>query len=138
MHGDAAVRFEPALDMDLPRRPPEYELPIPHRRNVHDHQAVMVAQGLRALRRAVSFEIGRCGAHDAPVDGEPACHQRGIVQIGDADGDVESFLHEIDDIVRQRQLQPDIRQDIQELRHQRHDLMPSERDRRGHTQHAAG
>ncbi|MNT78053.1 hypothetical protein D3C72_2172500 [compost metagenome] len=67
----------------------------------HQHQAIVPRQVLRRVRRAAPAQVIRRGAQHAPVDGETACHQRGIVERPDADGQVEAGADEVEHVVVQ-------------------------------------
>ena len=60
----------------------------------------MLRQVLRRARRPVRREVGRAGADHATIWGELAGGERGVPQVRDADGKIESFVHDVDVAVR--------------------------------------
>ncbi len=54
------------------------------------------------------LEIGGCGADHAVVRGDLARDQRGILQLADADGEVEALADDVDEIVGELHIELDV------------------------------
>jgi len=52
----------------------------------------MLREVFRIFGQAVCGQVGRTGADDVADHGQAARDQAGILQVRDADGDVEAFL----------------------------------------------
>jgi hypothetical protein len=93
---------------------------------------------LQRLRHAVAFQILRRGADHAMAWGEAAGDEAGIVEFRDADGKVDSFADDIDDIVRQMQFEIEFGMLLKERGQIRRHMATAEAGRRGDAQRAAG
>lgn len=65
-------------------------------------EAVVQCQILHLLRRSMAGQVGGAGAHHRVAGAEPAGHQVGIEVVGDAQGEIDSLLHQIDRPVQQQ------------------------------------
>ena len=75
------------------------------------------------VRLALAVEIARRCAEHAMHRREPFRHQARILQVGDADGEVEALRHHVDEGVGERQVERDLRiggQEIDEMRRHMH------------------
>ncbi len=83
--------------------------PFPARQQGRMGDDDVVRQGAGRLRRAAAFQIGGAGDQKPPHRTEPRCHQAGIRQMGDADGQVHPLIDQVHDPVEQQHRDPDRR-----------------------------
>src|SRR5262249_7759406 len=84
------------------------------------------------LRDAVAAEVRLAGAHDAAHAADRNGHQRGIAQMGDADGYIDAFVDKIDDAIDEEHVGADLRVALQEFADDRTQIAPPEGHRGGH------
>src|SRR5688572_29105224 len=68
---------------------------VPRRGEVAAGKAVVGEEVLRRAGRAVALEVRGARAYHAAVRRKLARGERGILEVGDADRDVEAFLDEV-------------------------------------------
>ncbi len=64
----------------------------------------MQGELLHLVRCRVPGQIGRAGTNHGVAGAEPAGHQVGIEIIGDADGEIDPLLHQVDGPVQQQDI----------------------------------
>ncbi len=89
-------------------------------------QAVVVQQILRHLRRAATLQVVGRGHDQAAVIGQLAHDGGRIRQLGDADGEVDALLDQVDQHVGEVQAHLHLRVAFDELRDMGRDMEPSE------------
>ncbi len=92
-----------------------------------DVQTVVRLQLLGGARQAVPLRIGRCGHDHHPRRAQPSCHQAGTLQRAGAHRHVGALLEQVDHLVIQGQVHPDLRVALEERRQQRQQEMLAER-----------
>ncbi len=65
-------------------------------------QAVVQRQILHLLRRCMASQVGGAGTDHGVASAETACHQVGIQVVGDAQGEIDPLLHQVDRPVQQQ------------------------------------
>jgi hypothetical protein len=85
----------------------------------------MVRQVGRRGERRTLFQIGGRGAYDPFRGGELARDEGGIFKLAGADVDVDALRHEVDGVVRQDEVDADLRIAAHEIGQRvRHMLVP--------------
>ena len=80
--------------------------------------------------------MGEAHKH-AVVRREPARHEAGILEIGDADREVEPFADDVDERVGEHEVHGEVGMAVEEGQQMRRDVQAAERRGRGDPQHAA-
>src|SRR3546814_4967733 len=72
-------------------------------------ETVVAGEVLRILRRRMASEIGRGGRQHPAVGRQAPADEAGVLQLADADGDVEALLDHVHDAVVEVGLQRHLR-----------------------------
>ncbi len=98
------------------------------------HKQFVAREVREDQRRAVAGEIGRRGTEQAMVRRELAGNKARIAEIGDAQSHIEAVTHDIDEGIRQREINGDLRVFLEKAHEMRCDMQAPERGRRGDAQ----
>src|SRR5258707_865625 len=93
--------------------------------------AAVAADIIRLARYAVTLQIAFARTHDAAHAADRDCHQRGVAKVGDADGDIDPLIDEIDDAVDEQRINGDLGIAPEELVHDGRQVASAERHRGG-------
>ncbi len=97
----------------------------------------MLLERGRGVDRRAAGEVVRAGAGDQPGGAERACDEGRVGQVADAQGEVEAFVQQRDDLVVQVQLHLYLRVFLEKGIHQRCQVALAELHRGGEAQQAA-
>ncbi|MNP18528.1 hypothetical protein D3C76_1110140 [compost metagenome] len=102
------------------------------------HQAIVPRQLRQAVRPAITFQVSRRGAQVHAPWRQAGCHQSRVGQAAQADGQVHAFVHQVEGVVAQFHIHPQLRVQRHEPCYQRHDEALAVGHRAGHAQQPLG
>jgi hypothetical protein len=88
-------------------------------------------QVARRLRNAVVAQISLACAHDAPHPADRNRHHRRILEVGDANPDIDAFLDQVHNAIEEQQVGADPRIAPDEIADDRGNVAPADQRRSG-------
>src|SRR5258708_15485304 len=103
-----------------------------------EHRTVVQLEVRRLKRKLSAFQIFGCGYNIANALTDPGGDHARVLQLSEADRDVNIFRHQIEEEIRDKEVDPDPRLSFQEPREEVEGGLLTQNDRNGHSQHTLG